>query len=68
MTIQEFDKTGFKAEMKAKYKGEIREIATVDFEEKLIGFEDQTEKVFDKEGEELAVINWVRCENCELIK
>jgi len=67
MTIEEFDKTSFKAEMKAMYKGEIREIVTVDFEEKLIGFEDPTEELFDEEGESIAVINWVRCENCELI-
>lgn len=58
MTIEEFDKTSFKAEMKAKYKESEYDIATVELEERLIGLSEP----WDDEN-----IIWVRCENCELI-
>lgn len=70
MTIEEFDNIGFTAKSQAVYKGDRYDIACVNFEEKLIGFEDIIDKVFDEEEEEeeeLAVINWVRCENCKMI-
>lgn len=58
MTIEEFDNTSFKAEMKAKYQGKEYDVVQVDFQEKLIGLENP---VFPEET------IWVRCENCELI-
>lgn len=58
MTIEEFDNTSFKAEMKAKYQDKEHDIVQVDFQEKLIGLEGE----FNEEE-----IIWVRCENCELI-
>nr|DAZ81093.1 MAG TPA: zinc ribbon domain protein [Caudoviricetes sp.] len=39
MTIEEFSQTGFHAGMKVRYKGEIRDLVSVDFEENLIGIE-----------------------------
>ncbi|HET6558095.1 MAG TPA: hypothetical protein VFG54_12320 [Prolixibacteraceae bacterium] len=67
MTIIEFDNTAFTANSKAVYKGDSYEIATVNFEEKLIGLEDPHDKVFDEDGEESPAIYWVRCENCKMI-
>ena len=58
MTIEEFDKMSFKAEMKAVYKQKQYDVVSVDFEEKLIGLSEP----WDDEN-----ITWVRCENCELI-
>lgn len=34
MTIEEFSQTGFHAGMKVRYKGEIRDLVSVDFEKK----------------------------------
>lgn len=56
MTIEEFDKTGFTGQMKIEYKGEIHELASVDFEEKLVAYSLNDED-----------LNWVRCENTKLI-
>lgn len=67
MTIEEFNNTAFTANSKAFYKGTAYEIATVNFEEKLIGFEDPNEIVTGEDGEEYPVIYWVRCENCKMI-
>lgn len=58
MTRKEFDKTGFYNGIKAKYKGETRLIKEVNFEEDLIGL--QTDDMLETE--------WVRCENCEIVK
>lgn len=64
MTICEFDTTGFGAGTKVEYKGVTCPVYSVDFEEKLIGIplhlvcggvEDETE------------VQWVRCENCNLL-
>lgn len=61
MTIEEFNKTGFTGCMKAMYKGQAYEIASVDFEEKLIGL------VLNIPGSEEGEVSWVRCENCEIV-
>lgn len=37
MTIEEFNKTGFTGQMRCTYKGEEYLLASVDFEEQLIG-------------------------------
>lgn len=61
MTIQEFNQTEFTANMNAIYKNAEYQIASVDFEEKLIG-------LFLKiEGGDPEEISWVRCENVELV-
>lgn len=65
MTVEEFNNTKFGARMQVIYRGEAREIVSVDFEEKLIGLND---KFYDPEDpDDIAQINWVRCENCKLV-
>lgn len=60
MTIQEFKNNGFRAGDRAIYQKKIYPIASVDFEEQLIGL------VGVVEGSE--EISWVRCENIEYLK
>jgi len=55
MTQEQFKAQRFTNGMVVSYMGENREVAMVNFREYLIGL---------GEGEE---IEWVRCENCELI-
>jgi len=62
MTQLEFDKTGFTGNMKCVFQGEEYGIATVDFEERLIGI---YEMISGAESEE--DISWKRCENITLI-
>jgi len=62
MTQLEFDKTGFTVNMKCFFQGKEYEIATVDFEERLIGI---YEMISGAESEE--DISWKRCENITLI-
>ena len=59
MTLQQFNNTRFGAGMRCIYKGQTRDIGSVEFEEKLLGL------VNEWDDEEL---NWVRCENIELIR
>lgn len=61
MTITQFETTRFGNGDKAKYDGEVYPIAQVDFKECLIGL------LGVCEGGEDDDINWVRCENIELI-
>jgi hypothetical protein len=63
MTIEEFDKTGFTGQMKCRYKLQEYDVATVDFEERLIGI---YEMISGAESEE--DISWKRCENITLIQ
>lgn len=60
MTLQEFDATSWGSKMFAAYHGHIYRIASVDFEERLIGLlhEDRNEQT----------ILWVRCENATLVE
>ena len=55
MKLEEFEKQAWKSGMRAKYHGGEFDIATVNFEESLIGLLDKEE------------VNWVRCENVELV-
>jgi len=57
MTIEEFNKTGFGANMKCIYDGVVYDVSSVNFNEALIGM--CTE--LDDE------LMWARCENIELI-
>ena len=52
--------------MKVRYKGEIRDLISVDFEENLIGIE-SGEIECEECGHVETGIQWVRCENCDLI-
>lgn len=58
MTREEFNKTGFGANMKASYDNVIYKILSVNFTEGLLGLVDTDchDDVF-----------WVRCENVELV-
>lgn len=58
MTVEEFNQRRYGAGMKCLYKGQELDIVSVDFEEALIGLEIEG----DDEN-----INWVRCENVEII-
>lgn len=58
MTIEEFDKTKFRGSMKVIFDGEIKDICSLNKNQKLIGLENE----FDDE------LYWVRCENVELVK
>lgn len=64
MTTEEFDETGWTRGMHATHRNQqgIYPIASVDFEEKLVGLKDFVG------GAEPDHIHWVRCENIELIK
>lgn len=57
MGIDQFDKTGFTAGMKAEYDGQTYHLIAVDFKEKLFAI--------DMYG--AADLKWVRCENVNLI-
>jgi hypothetical protein len=63
MTIKEFDNTGFTGRMKCMFQDEEYGIATVDFEEKLIGIYEMIEGAESEDD-----ISWKRCENITLIK
>ncbi len=58
MTREEFNKTGFGANMKVSYDNGIYSILSVSFTEGLLGLVDRDchEDIF-----------WVRCENVELV-
>ncbi len=65
MTIQEFDNTAFRAGMEvvihSRLLGTIqREIATVDFDQALIG----VRREYDDDDEQFV---WYRCENCDIV-
>ena len=63
MTIEEFDQTGFTGGMKCIFQDKEYGIATVDFEERLIGI---YEMIPGSESED--DISWKRCENVEILK
>jgi len=56
MTIEEFDATYWGPRMSARYKGATHEIASCDFEEKLVG-------LLGVVTSEPEIVSWVRCEN-----
>lgn len=60
MTIEEFDIMKFRAGMNFFYHGKVRKIASVNFEEKLIGV---IEDEYDPNE-----ISWARCENVTVAK
>lgn len=62
MTIEEFDKIGWTGNMKCIFQDEEYGIATVDFEERLVGI---YEMISGAESED--DISWKRCENIEII-
>lgn len=66
MTIEEFKNTCFYYGMTAEYKNETYFIASVDFEENLIGLDDGITEC-EKCGCEQTIIKWVRCENCKIV-
>lgn len=59
MTIDEFKNYGWISNKKCKYKEDVCDIATVDFEENLVGLEDNLSP---------SGITWVRCENIILLE
>lgn len=62
MTQKEFDKTGWNGNMKCIFQDEEYGIATVDFEERLVGI---YEMISGAESED--DISWKRCENIEIV-
>lgn len=56
MTIEEFDNFKFHAGMVVKYQERLYAVASVDFEERLMGLDDP----------EIQDVRWKRCENCTL--
>ena len=59
MTIDEFNKTGFSGGMKCEYDGKVYDIASVDFEEALVGIQ---------EIEYSEELSWKRCENIKIVQ
>lgn len=57
MTTEEFDNTKFLVFDKIEYKGEVKRIMSVDFEERLIGFNVEND----------SVLSWARHENIKLL-
>lgn len=66
MTIEQFNNTGWSAGMTVEYRGRERNVASVNFQEKLIGLESLEEPDEDDPDEDLP-FDWVRCENCRLL-
>ena len=64
MTIKQFEQQKFGAGMQCKYDGATWDIASVDFQESLIGIHPPSKNEVDTDEE----ISWVRCENVELIE
>jgi hypothetical protein len=62
MTVEEFNKTGWTGNMKCIFQGEKYGIASVDFEEQLVGI---YEIIQGAESED--EISWKRCENINII-
>lgn len=62
MTIEDFNTTGFTGKMRCIYKGKEYILASVDFEEKLVGI-----LLPDNQYQDDFELSWVRCENIELI-
>ena len=62
MTIEQFDKTRFTLNMRFLYKGKEYPFFSVDFEERLVGINENNQEVTDD-----MQLNWKRCENIELI-
>lgn len=61
MTQEEFNQTSFGNGDRAIYKNKVYPVASVDFEENLIGL------LMNISGGEEGDISWVRCENVEFI-
>lgn len=57
MNKQEFKNTSFGVNIRIEYKEKIYRIASINFEEDLIGLDEEDD-----------IINWVRCENCKIVK
>lgn len=66
MTKEEFLRTRFAKGMRVKYRGSIHDVVSVDFEECPIGIDAGTQECVCC-GAEIVAVNWVRCENCDLI-
>ena len=62
MTINEFNKTTFRAGDQFKYHGEWHYLAGVNFEEALIAYD-----IADDDDEDID-LSWLRCENIEEFK
>ena len=58
MTIEEFNKTGFTGKMKMRYKNEVYDIVSVDFQEALFAY--SLDDGYDN-------LSWARCENVDLV-
>ena len=60
MTKEEFDNTGWGADMWCIYKGASYHVVIVNFEEALLGLDDGSG------GDEIDDLTWVRCESVSL--
>ena len=60
MTIEQFDNHGFRAGDTCIHKGKVYPIVSLEFEEKLIGIDENIS------GGEAGDISWKRCENIDL--
>jgi hypothetical protein len=61
MTIEEFNQTQFTGSMQCIFKAKTRDLFSISVDQALIGL------VEDCQGSEAGDIEWVRCENVELI-
>lgn len=59
MTREEFDKTFFCAGDRFKYDGEWRHVASVNFKERLIAYDES-----DEDDDDMFLV-WLRCESME---
>lgn len=62
MSIEQFNQTGFTGNMRCRFQGKTYCIASVDFEENLIGIYEEIQGC-----DNLDEISWKRCENIDLI-
>lgn len=67
MTIEQFDKARWGASTKVIYEGNILNVGSVCFQEKLIGVYDINDQSRNNDCN-CGQYDWIRCENAELIK
>lgn len=59
MTFKEFDNFDWKLGVKVLYRGDERAVDSVDFAERLVGISSELDDEYE--------VNWVRCENVEIL-
>jgi len=62
MNVEAFDSVKWTGQMRVEYKNKIYDVASVDFEERLIGISGYCD------GGDESDVQWIRCENAVINK